>query len=399
MPLPARRAYPDPDEFQGTASGRQTETQEPVTSLDRIGQYRIRKLIGRGGMGAVYEATHVRLGKSVALKVLPRTAAVDPDQLVRFEREVRAVGKLDHPNVVRATDAGEYDGVPYLAMDLLDGVDFATTLRALGPLPLTDACEVVRQAALGLAHAHECGIVHRDVKPSNLMVTTGGLVKVLDLGLAVFVTAVGRIDERITGVTVLGTFDYMAPEQWVDPSAVTDRADVYALGCLLFQGLIGRPPFGGAEHDSPHAKRRAHQHTVLPAITTLRPEVSDDLANLIRRMTAKRPEERPTAAVSAEALARLIPASPPLGKLVTRTRLAPEGGFTDGKPTAIAPLKPDTLTAPPTVATFDHPTAPFSPPVPRGDPGGVRTWELNVAVVVLTLFVVGLIAVVWGIFQ
>jgi eukaryotic-like serine/threonine-protein kinase len=389
MPVPARRTYPDPDEFSPTVSSNQQVQLAAVAVLERIGPYQVHKLIGRGGMGAVYEATHVRLGKAVAIKVLPRTAALDPEQMSRFEREVLAAGKLDHPNVVRATDAGEHEGIPYLVMELVDGVDLARVLRVLGPLPVLDACEVVRQAAVGLAHAHGRGIVHRDAKPSNLMITADGVVKVLDLGLAVFVSTVGRNDERITGMVVLGTFDYMAPEQWENASTVTDKADVYALGCLLFQSLIGRPPFSSPTQESPHAKRRSHQMAPLPSLETLFPEVPLELADLIRRMTSKRPEDRPSAAAVATALNRFIPNAPALGRLVARTRLAPAGEFTDGRPTTLAPIQPDPAVQQPTVFGSDE-TAHSKPSlIVKAAPR--RSWK-KTAVVILTLL--GLIGVV-----
>jgi serine/threonine-protein kinase len=241
--------------------------------------------------------------------------------------------------VVRATDAGDDRGVPYLAMELVDGIDLTKLLRTHGGLPVTDAAEVGRQAADALAHAHEKGIVHRDVKPSNLMVTGGGVVKLLDLGLAVFVSVVGRADERITGPTVLGTQDYMAPEQWVQPADVTDRADVYGLGCVLFQALAGRAPFAGTEYPGMADRKHAHLFTPPPDLRPIRPDCPPRMCDLIDAMLAKRPDQRPAAADVSRALAGFVSPQTRLPKLVELARLGT--GFRDGDPTALAPPPTD----------------------------------------------------------
>jgi serine/threonine protein kinase len=398
-PLPARRTFPDPGEHAVRVA---EELHETATAVDRVGPYLIHRLIGRGGMGAVYEAVHDRLGKAVALKVLPRTLAIDPEQLARFEREIRAVGKLDHPNVVRATDAGDEDGVPYLTMELVDGVDFARLLRAVGPMPVPAACEVLRQAAEGLAHAHHRGVTHRDVKPSNLMVTPDGVVKVLDLGLAVFVSGAGQSDERITTHTILGTHDYMAPEQWTDPRAVSEKVDVYGLGCVLHQALVGRPPFGGSEYESANAKRRAHLNNPLPDLSALRPDAPHLLVELIRRMTAKKPDDRPAAAAIAAQLKTMFPVSPPLGRLVERAKLLSSGTeFTDGLPTALAPMVPETVNEP-----AAHHTVTAMADLTRSHTGltaaevertKIRPWEYTVALVLIgAMLIMVLAAILFG---
>lgn len=336
---PTVRAFPDP--VDPLESAVVTPAPASASLSEAVGPYRLGRMIGRGGMGAVYEAVHERLGKAVAVKVLPRLAAVDPESIARFEREVRAAGKLDHPNVVRATDAGEDHGVPFLVMELVDGVDVTKLLRTHGKLPVAVAAEVVRQAADALAHAHEKGIVHRDVKPSNLMVTTGGVVKLLDLGLAVFVSVVGRADERITGPTVLGTQDYMAPEQWVLPAEVTDRADVYGLGCVLFQALAGHAPFGGSAFPAMADRKHAHLFTIPPDLQTVRPDCPPKLAELVATMLAKRPDARPGAADVSRELNVFAVGPNRLPKLVEQTRLAPGTAFQDGEPTALAPPPSD----------------------------------------------------------
>src|SRR5262249_48278346 len=158
----------------------------------------------------------------------------------RFEREMKAVGQLDHPNIVRATDAGRSRGRHFLVMDLVPGCDFARLVQRLGPLPLADACESARQAALGLQAIHEAGLLHRDIKPSNPMLTPDGGVKVLDLGLVRMVAAPSDSLSRVDGLA--GTLDYMAPEQGRALHAATIASDLYSLGCTLYCLLAGRPP-------------------------------------------------------------------------------------------------------------------------------------------------------------
>ena len=330
-PLPVEVAQAEPI----TTHGDNNTLRDPPKVPERIGPYRILRLIGRGGMGAVYEARHTKLDRVVALKILPSPLTVDREYRERFAREARVIARLDHPNVVRATDAGEIDGYPFLALDLLDGMDVARLVRSLGPPPAADAAEIVRQAASGLVHLHAKGIIHRDVKPSNLMLTADGLVKILDLGLALTTEAAGRTDGRLTGITFLGTHDYMSPEQWVDPTAVDAKADIYGLGCVLFQMLAGRSPFGSPRM-SAQAKMKAHLEQPVPAL----PESGGfppGLAGLLERMLSKEPHQRPTAA---EVVAELeFPRDPPhLTRLLERCRLAPACGFSDGEPTHEDPV-------------------------------------------------------------
>ena len=186
---------------------------------------------------------------------------------------MEAIGRLNHNNIVRATDAGEADGVHYLVMELIDGIDLARLVRLAGPLPVAAACELVRQAAVGLQYAHENGLVHRDIKPSNLLLSVNGELKISDLGLALL-----NRDERASGeltVTgqVMGTADYMAPEQWEDSHAVDIRADLYSLGCTLYTLLAGRPPFAGPKHRSALRKMAAHAKELVPPITDHRADV------------------------------------------------------------------------------------------------------------------------------
>jgi serine/threonine-protein kinase len=285
--------------FPPTAEGN-----APGGEAAQLGQYRLLEKIGQGGMGAVYKARHLRLDRIVALKVLPAERAHAPEDVARFEREMRAVGKLNHPNIVRATDAGEADGVPFLVMELVEGTDLQRLVQQRGPLPLAEACELVRQAAMGLQHAHEHGLVHRDVKPSNLLLSAEGQVKVLDLGLA---RSHGgpSAGPALTGPgNAMGTLDYMAPEQAQDARSVDIRADVYSLGCTLYHLLAGQPPFGGAAYPGAAQKLSAHLHTPPASVQTHRPDVPNGLATLVDRLLAKRPGDRPPSpSAVAEALA------------------------------------------------------------------------------------------------
>lgn len=268
----------------------------PPQKLKRLRDYELLEPIGAGGMGRVYKARHRRLGRFFAVKLLPTKAK---DRVERFRRELASLGPLDHPNVVRATDAGEAGGVMYLAMEYVEGTDAEKLVRRDGPLPVAQACDIARQAALGLHHLHEAGLVHRDVKPANLMVTPDGTVRLLDLGLAA--SEDGGNDRLTRDGAVLGTPDYLAPEQARDPRSADRRADLYGLGCTLYHLLAGRPPFA----DRGRVGKLLAHHDEEPArIEELRPDVSTQLAVVVRRLTAKDPAKRfATALDAASALA------------------------------------------------------------------------------------------------
>jgi hypothetical protein len=257
-----------------------------------VREYELLRKIGEGGMGTVYQARHIRLNRMVALKLLPPLHNREPSAVARFEREMRAVGALDHPALVRATDAGDENGVHFLAMELVDGIDLASLSDQLGPLQAADACELVRQAAEGLEHVHELGMVHRDVKPSNLMLTSRGVVKILDLGLALFSENGEQQHELTTVGRFLGSLDYMAPEQADDSHVVDIRADVYGLGATLYRLLCGTPPFGGPQFRSPLKKFRALALLSPPPIAERRRDVPVELARIVERMLAKAPQDR-----------------------------------------------------------------------------------------------------------
>ena len=252
-------------------------------------------------MGAVYEAIHTTLDKPVALKVLPEDRFHRGPFVQRFRREMRAIGRLDHPNIVRATDAGEANRIHYLAMDLIDGLDLSTVSQRIGQLSVADACELIRQAAVGLEYVHQQGQVHRDIKPSNLMVTPKGEVKILDLGLALFSEA----NEELTRTGhAMGTVNYMAPEQASDSRRVDDRADVYSLGCTLYRLLTTRPPYSDERYSTPLQIMMAHTQEPVPKIDEYRNDVDGDLDRLLTQMLDKEPDRRPASGEVAQRLAR-----------------------------------------------------------------------------------------------
>ncbi len=265
------------------------EVGDPVDEM--IGPYRLTKKLGQGGMGAVYQATHTKLDKIVAIKLLSRQSGLEATAVERFEREMKAVGKLDHPHIVRAMDAGECDGFHYLVMEYVEGRDVSQWVKARGPFSVGQGCEIIRQAALGLHEAHSLGLVHRDIKPSNLFLTSKGVVKILDLGLARL--AEGTFNHELTqSGQCMGTPDYMAPEQWTNARDVDGRTDLYALGCTLYHVLAGRPPFGTSEHESLGSKVLAHTSGAVPDIRQLRADLPDQVRQILDCLLAKDREQR-----------------------------------------------------------------------------------------------------------
>ncbi len=261
-----------------------------------IRDYQILDELGKGGMGRVYRARHLRLQRDVALKLLPAHLAADPQFRGRFEREMAVVGQLDHPNLVVAHDAGLEEDRLFLVMELLQGANLVDLVERCGPLPCPDACAIAQQAALGLEFAHSHGMVHRDVKPGNLFLTTGGSVKLIDLGLARIQEPTASDSDLSVLHTAMGTPHYMAPEQWENSAAVDARADIYALGCTLFFLLTGEPPFAASGGKGWMALCDAHRQQSAPLVRQLRPDVPRKLSRLIERMLAKKSQLRPQSA-------------------------------------------------------------------------------------------------------
>jgi serine/threonine-protein kinase len=300
-----------------------------------LGSYVLMERLGAGGMGQVFKARHQLMKRVVPLKIIRPELVGSPDAVRRFRKEIEAVARLSHPNVVVAHDAEQVGGRHFLVMEYCPGPDLAGMVRETGPLPVGLACEYVRQAAQGLQHAHERGVLHRDVKPENLVVV-GGVVKVLDLGLA-------RLRQpgppaggsgALTGEgSFLGTPDYMAPEQARDPGGADGRADLYSLGCTLYFVLGGQVPFPGG---TALEKVLRHQLEEPHPLQQLRAGLPPALAAVVRRAMAKDPADRFQTA--AELAAALEPFA----------RAALEGGG------------PPTLVEGPTVAA-----PPLPPPRPR----------------------------------
>lgn len=257
-----------------------------------IDNYELQERLGSGGMGEVFLARHRRFrNRRFAVKLL-KPSLFDSDALKRFEHEIDVTGQLSHPNIVFAFDAGAADGEPYLVMEYVRGQTLRELLKRHGVLPVSDACELVRQAAVGLQYAFESnGLTHRDVKPSNLMLDSSGRLKVLDLGLA-------RLRESSSHETItragqfVGTPDYMSPEQWDEAKDVTTTADIYSLCCTLFELIGGRPPYRLESNKSLTAKMNSHLFHAIPDIQEVRKEVPEGLAGIIRRGLSKKPEER-----------------------------------------------------------------------------------------------------------
>ena len=267
---------------------------------DTFGLYRIEREIGRGGMAIVYLAYHQWLDRPVALKVLRPELQQDAALVERFLVEARSAARLEHPNIVAVYDAGVVDGVHYLAMEYVEGETLADVLaRVNGPLPLDFVLSVTSQVASALDYAHRRGVVHRDVKPSNILVEPNGKVRLTDFGIA---QAVGlRTPEQ--KAAVLGTPEYMSPEQAMGRS-VDGRSDVYSLGIVVYHMLTGRPPFTGKSH---REILHAHVHDLLPDPRALNPDLPPEVTRVMNRATAKNPDERyPTAGAFAQALRRVL---------------------------------------------------------------------------------------------
>lgn len=269
----------------------------------KIGKYKLISLLGRGGMGSVFLAEHAVMERKVAIKVLPQERFRKAGYLERFHREARAVAALDHPNIVRAFDidietTGKVD-LNYLIMEYVDGSCLHEIVAKRGPLPPKEAVKYLRQAADGLEHAHRAGLVHRDIKPANLLVNKKGQVKILDLGLALFTTDEGNSLTVEHNDKVIGTADFLAPEQAVDSHTVDHRADIYGLGCTLFFLLTGQPPF---DEGTLAQRLIAHQTKQPPALSTFRNDVPASLEQLMLHLIAKDADERPETAAEASRL-------------------------------------------------------------------------------------------------
>ncbi len=341
-----------------------------------LGRYILLDRIGVGGMGEVYKARHAQLHNVVAVKIIAQDKVSNPTVRERFLREAEAAAQLSHPNIVTVRDADEAAGRLFLVMEYIDGVDLGRLVHQAGPLPVALACDLIRQSALGLHHAHALGYVHRDIKPQNLLAAPqGGMgkggprfdrlagctVKVLDMGLVRLQPE--RVEATHLALTqhgvVIGTMDYLAPEQARNAHRVDHRADLYALGCTFYHLLAGEPPFPGG---SPFDKLMRHQTGTASPLRARRKDVPAALEALIGRLLAKRPDDRhDTAQDLADELCGIGSG-------------AAEVIFLDGPSTM--PYPADDLAPTQAIPLPPPPSAPPPPPppsrrVPRGRP---RLW-------------------------
>jgi predicted Ser/Thr protein kinase len=271
-------------------------------------RYRVLEVLGRGGMGVVYRAVHRLMDRVVALKIIDQRLTDRPAFVERFRREVKAAARLSHPHIVTAYDSDQAADTHFLVMEYVPGTSLDRALKERGPFPVTEACEIIRQAALGLQHAHERGMVHRDIKPANLLLTPDGQVKILDFGLARLAEQDNSATPTLPSATIVGTPDYLAPEQARDPRAADIRADIYSLGSTLYHLLTGQPPFPGG---TPLQKLLAHQERLPRPVTESRSDVPRALDAIVQRMLAKEPAQRYAApAEVARALAPLTSGDP-----------------------------------------------------------------------------------------
>lgn len=263
-----------------------------------LGPYIITDWIGQGGMGQVFKAVHKMMGRECAVKVLPMHKAT-PESIANFAREIRTQAQLDHPHLVRAFDAGHDGKVHYLVTEYVPGTDLRRLVRSRGTLSVQQAANVILQAALGLAYAHSRGLIHRDVKPGNILVTPEGVAKVSDLGLAGYINE-GDLDPRAG--KIVGTADYLSPEQIQTPREVTKTSDIYSLGCTLYYAVCGKVPYpGGSTRDK--ARRHCEETPWHPR--RFNPDLSEEFVEIIADMMEKNPADRIQSAE--EVAARLEP--------------------------------------------------------------------------------------------
>jgi serine/threonine-protein kinase len=270
-----------------------------------LGPYIIQEPVGRGAMGRVYRAKHRTMNRSVAIKILSSGLTRTESSREEFHREVRAAAQLNHPNVVTAYDANEFSGRFYLVLEYVDGPNFESLVRSRGPLPVAEACELARQVAVGLDHAHEHRIIHREIKPANLLIARPTpanpdyLVKIADFGVAKLSPW-----QTVTSGGLLGTPDFVAPEQAHDPRQADHRADLYSLGAVLFFLLTGQPPFPGGTVEE---KIRRHLWEEPVRIDRCRYDLHPAITALVHQLLAKNPAQRPSGAMEvAERLGNLV---------------------------------------------------------------------------------------------
>lgn len=350
-----------------------------------LGKYMLLDHLGSGGMGSVYLAEHKLMRRKVAIKVLPRARANDQTSyLERFHREAQAIASLNHRNIVQAFDVDNEGSIHYLALEYVDGCDLDQRVKRDGPLDIREAAEYVRQVADGLEHAHSRGMIHRDIKPSNLLVDDQDVVKILDMGLA---RLTGQDQRQLTiefKDGVLGTADYLAPEQALDSHNVDGRADLYSLGCSLYFLLAGHAPFPTGTMAERLVK---HQKDEPQSIDEIRDDVPEELEAIRAKLMAKKPRDRyQSAAEARDALADFL------------ETLGSESAMLRRQPQVVDPDLPKIETVTNMIdETVDMPkirvaaeSEPIYRPAPPRRPSSYLWWWIGGGAVTLLLLVIGM---------
>ncbi|HEV3212273.1 MAG TPA: Stk1 family PASTA domain-containing Ser/Thr kinase [Acidimicrobiales bacterium] len=361
---------------------------EPVVAPRTFsGRYEVTHLIARGGMAQVYRALDTRLGRHVALKVLFPELSVDRTFVERFRREAQAAANLSHPNIVAVYDWGEDEGTYFIVMELITGTSLATALRAEKTMPATRAASIAAQVASALAYAHRHGVVHRDIKPGNVLLTDDGQVKVTDFGIA---QAVSTEEGLTMAGSVMGTAAYFSPEQ-AEGAVVDGRSDLYSLGVVLYEMLAGRPPYVG---DSPVAVASMHVRNEPPLLRDLSPAVPEPLERITMRALAKSPEDRYQTADEMRAdLVRFGEGQPVLAAAGPGAAMGATSVMGGAATTSVLPPKDNTMAVPAVAglgaAAVAHDEAPYSEEVQRRQNASRTTWI--VLALVVALAVVGIL--------
>ncbi len=301
-PGSSSRVYSPPDDqltvisnnppISTTASQQQpaNRMQELSRSLEgqQLGDFRLEEFVGGGGMGAVFRATDLKLGRTVAVKVLSRDHS-DDEIRRRFQNEAQSAARLDHENIARVYYVGEHEGMNYIVFEFIDGVNVRDLVLHKGPLPLEEALSYIVQVTHALNHAYQRNVVHRDIKPSNILVTQDGRANLVDIGLARLHHLESTADDLTQSGVTLGTFDYISPEQARDPRSADVRSDIYSLGCTLYFMLTGQPPF---PEGTVLQKLLSHSSDPPPDPRLFRPDLTEEIAAIVQKMLAKHPDHR-----------------------------------------------------------------------------------------------------------